>query len=200
MKKIRAVYLLLLAVTIAIISSVGYLDGITSFAKDELKEARQCTFVVPSDFVLQAETDTFVNKNEPMESSSISYNIYDNGKNITLTNREKKRNPASIEKAVIDNTANLTKSEYEKLLSESYNEAFGSDVDFTVESFENITIDGYPGYHIESSFMVPDQQKAYQTVYMIMSKYKTFTITYQRAEDDNCQELFEQSAATIHVN
>ncbi|MBO5622110.1 MAG: hypothetical protein J5959_10830, partial [Butyrivibrio sp.] len=96
MKKIRAVYLLLLAAVIAIISSVGFLDGITIYAKDELKEARQCTFVVPSDFTLQAETDTFVNKNEPMESSSISYNIYDNGKNITLTNREKKRNPASI--------------------------------------------------------------------------------------------------------
>ncbi|SFQ27235.1 hypothetical protein SAMN04487928_12831 [Butyrivibrio proteoclasticus] len=200
MKRIRAVYLLLLAVFLAIISSVGVLDGITVFAKDELKEARQCTFVVPSEFTLQAETGIFINKNEPMESSSISYDIYDNGKKVTLTNREKKMNPASIEKAAIDNTSNLTKSEYEKLLSDSYNDAFGSDVDFKVESFENITVDGYPGYHIESSFMVPDQQKAYQTVYMILSKYKTFTITYQRAEDDKCQELFEQSAATIHVN
>ena len=169
-------------------------------AKDELKEARQCTFVIPSEFTYESESGLFVNKNEPMESSSISYDIYDNGKNITLTNREKKKNPASIDKAVVDNTSNLTKSEYEKAISASYEEAFGEDVGFKVDSFENITIDGYPGYHIESYFKVSGQQTIYQSVYMILSKYKTFTITYQRAEDDQCQELFENSAATIHVN
>ena len=177
-----------------ILNSVTYVS-----AKEELKEARQCTFVIPSDFIPQSENGVFVNKNEPMESSSISYDVYDNGEGELLTNREKKNKPAAIKKAVVDNSRNLTKSEYEKALSQSYNEALGEDVGFKVSSFENITIDGYPGYKIEATFTVSDQQPVYQTVYMILSKYKTFTITYQRAEDDLCEELFEKSAQTIHV-
>lgn len=194
MKKLKTATWVALAFTIAFVCSIGVC------AKDELKEARQCTFVIPSEFTLESESGLFVNRNEPMESSSISYDIYDNGKDIALTNREKKMNPASIEKASIDNTSNLTKSEYEKVISASYKETLGEDVKFNVDSFENVTIDGYPAYHIESSLSVSGQQTIYQSVYMILSKYKTFTITYQRAEDDQCQELFETSAATIHVS
>ena len=192
MKKIK-LFLGIIALTLVMVAPKAV------YAKDEPKEARQCTFVIPSDFTPEPESGVFVNKNEPMESSSICYDVYDNGKNLVLTNREKKKNPASIEKAIVDNSGNLTKSEYEKILSESYKKALGQDVNFTVTSFKDITIDGYPGYKIESTFTVSKQQPVYQTVYMILSKYKTFTITYQRAEDDLCEELFETSAATIHV-
>jgi hypothetical protein len=34
---------------------------------------------------------------------------------------------------------------------------------------------------------------------MLISRYRMFTVTYQRAEDDDCEEFFENSAATIHL-
>ena len=84
-------------------------------------------------------------------------------------------------------------------MADAYNQSYGNDVGFKVASFDRITIDGFPGYHITSEFQVAEQPRIHQTVYIILSKYRTFTVTYQRAGDDECEEFFEQSAATLHV-
>jgi hypothetical protein len=73
-------------------------------------------------------------------------------------------------------------------------------VGFVVSSFDKITVDGYPGYRIVSSYQAADEEKVHQTVYMLLSKYRTFTISMQRAEDDDCEALFEECASSIHVH
>ncbi len=199
MKEFKTAMGVMLAIIIAAFAAFITSDVIDTLAEDSLKEAHHCTFVIPSEFEPGSERGTFINKNYPMESSSVSYHIYSNGNDVVMTNREKMQKQEAFEKAVIDKSGDLTRDEYEKLLSDSYNSAYGEDVSFTVESFDEVTIDGYPGYKIVSYYQASGEEVVHQTVYMILSKYKTFTITYQRAEDDECEDLFEQSAQTIHV-
>ena len=91
-------------------------------------------------------------------------------------------------------------SQYEALVSAGYKTQYGGDVGYKVESFERIEIDGYPGYKIDAHYEPEGSQAVYQTVYIIRSKYRTFTITYQRAADDECEESFQISASTIRVH
>ena len=172
---------------------------VSAHAEEELKPAKQCTFVIPSRFKPSSEKNLFIDNSYPMESGSIKYSVYYNGMDIVMTNREREEAEKKAEEKVIDSSGELTKKEYEELLSANYNKEYGTDVGFKVSDFDTIEIDGFPGYKIEASYKVGDEEPIYQTVYMIRSKFRTFTIIYQRAEDDECSESFEKSAETIHV-
>lgn len=174
-------------------------QGLSVKATDELKTAVQCSFVIPREFVPGSERGTFKNINHPMESSTISYSYYDNGKDRILTNREKIALEKSNEAMIVDESLNLSREEYQKTLSEAYSKAYGIDVGYKVSSFDKINIDGYPGFRIYGDYQASGEERIYQTTYLIFSKYRTFTVTYQRAEDDDCQDLFEASAETIHI-
>ena len=133
-----------------------------------------------------------------MESSSVMYSVYDNGGGIRLTNREKeaaKESPSGI----VDSSGELTKKHFQELFSATYNKEYGTDVGYEVTAFDNITVDGYPGYRAEANYKAGDEERIFQTVYMIRSRYKTFVITYQRADDDDAEGLFDSSAKTLHV-
>ena len=134
-----------------------------------------------------------------MESATISYNCYNNGMDKVLTNREKKELEASGQKSVLDASRNLTKEIYQEQLAAAYASEYGEGVGFEVSSFDKITIDGFPGYKIVSTFKPTGSEVIHQTVYMILSRYRVFTVTYQRAEDDDFEEVFEKSAESIHV-
>ncbi len=168
-------------------------------AESEVKTAVQCSFVIPPEFVPGSEKGTFINVNHPMESSTISYSYYDNGRDKVLTNREKIAFAKSGESSIVDESLNLSKDVYQEKMSEAYSVAYGIDVGYSVSSFKKINTDGYPGFIIDAEYQAAGEEKIYQTTYLIISKYRTFTITYQRAQDDECQELFEASAQTIHV-
>ena len=171
----------------------------TDTADESLSEAMYCSFVIPPEFVPSDEEGLFINKYHPMESSSISYSVYDNGGWILLTNREKQELKESGEAPVTDERTALTKEIYEETVSAAYNEEYGEDVGYQVESFKDITVDGFPGYEIVASYQASDEEVVHQRVYMILSRYRTFTITLQRAEDDDCEETFSEIASTIHV-
>ena len=189
------------AIFITVMAGFLCVDAIDTFAGNELKEANFCSFVVPNEFIPGDAKGLFINKNHPMESSSIMYSHYDNGADVVLTNREKAalKEAGQVQPQVTDESQNLTMDIYQETMSAAYNSAYGQDVGFAVSSFSRITVDGYPGYKIVGSFKATDEEVVHQTVYMLLSKYRTFTITYQRAEDDDCEEMFEESAATIQV-
>ncbi len=197
--KIKIMLGLVLSLQLIIIATVSRLNMIDAHATDELKSAVDCSFIIPPEFIPGGETGLFVNRNAPMESSTIKYSCYDNGTDKVLTNRQKKELEESGVKQIIDSSRNLTKEIYLEQMKLAYDQEFGQNVGFNVSSFENITIDGYPGYRIISSFQPAGEETIHQTVYIVLSKYRMFTISYQRAEDDDCEELFEKSAQTIHV-
>ena len=183
-----------------LIMILAFSGGMKALAQEEdLKTATFCSFVVPTDFVAGTEKGMFINKNYPMESSSIKFSFYDNEKDKVLTNREKAQVLASGEMEIIDESLNLTKDIYQETMSAAYDNEYQQNVGFKVEAFDKIKIDGYPGFKIVSSYQASGEEVVHQTVYMLISKYRMFTITYQRAEDDDCQEQFDNSAATIHL-
>ena len=196
MKKI----LTLIAAAMAVVTLTVNMNLVKADANDEMKEASCVSFVIPSQFEPGLERGLFVNKQYPMESSTIQYDCYNNGKDELLTNKEKQALAEKDEPVISDESLRLSKEIFEDAVSRTYNEEYGEEVGYSVSSFNQMSIDGYPGYKIEGSFKVSDQETVYQTVYMILSKYKTFTITYQRAEDDDCEDLFADSQATIHVH
>ena len=179
--------------------SMFSLDTVNAEAASDLEEAIQCSFVIPPEFVPGEEKGLFINVNSPMESSTIKYSVYDNGQDRVLTNRERKEMQESGVKIIEDESLNLTKEIYESEMSAAYIKEYGEDVGFTVNTFTNIKVDGYPGYKIETSYQAAEEEMVHQTVYIVLSKYRIFTIAYQRAEDDDCIEAFEASSETIHV-
>jgi hypothetical protein len=189
----------LAAAVFAVLSGLGLSEVIDVLAQDELKTATSCSFVIPNEFVPGPEKGLFINRNHPMESSSIKYSYYDNEKDKILTNREKAEALASGEMEIIDESLNLTKEIYQETMSAAYDNEYQEKVGFKVEKFEKIKVDGYHGFKIVSSYQPTDEEVIHQTVYMLISKYRMFTVTYQRAEDDDCEEFFENSAATIHL-
>lgn len=164
-----------------------------------LAEAMFCSFVIPNDFEVSEFSGVFTNKSYPMESSTIQYSYFDNGMGTPLTNRERLERQEQGISPEAERSTELTKDIYEETLAAAYNSEYGEDVGYSVSSFSDIIIDGYPGYKIEANFKQSGQETVYQTVYMLLSKYRTFTVTFQRAEDDDCEELFEKCASTIHV-
>ncbi len=191
----------MLAVALSVAAGVVFLFASMAYARDNLEPASYCSFVIPPDFVPSQEKGLFINQNNPMESSSIKYDFYDNGLDVILTNREKAAiKEAGEEKPVADESMSLTKEIYQETVAAAYNSQYGQDVGFVVSSFDKITVDGYPGYRIVSSYQAADEEKVHQTVYMLLSKYRTFTISMQRAEDDDCEALFEECASSIHVH
>lgn len=197
-EKVKKIVGVVLALGLSVAAGIMANMAIEAEAANGLDEATQCTFIVPPDFAPGEEAGLFINKSFPMESSSIKFSFYDNGENKVLTNREKiERENATF--VISDMSENLTKEIYQSTMLDAYNQNYGSDVGFTVDSFNKTSFDGFPGYHITSEFQIEEQPRIHQTVYIILSKYRTFTVTYQRAEDDECEDEFKESAATIHV-
>ncbi len=197
-EKIKIVAGILIAVIFASLAGFTAGDVIDVLASDELKTAAQCSFIIPPEFVPGIEPGLFINESYPMESSSIRYGLYSNGKDKTLTNRQKlelQNAPYVTE----DMSSELTKDIYQKMMSEAYSKDNKDAVDFRVVSFEERSFDGFPGYRIVSDIESGNEPVIHQTVYIVLSKYKTFVITYQRADDDDCESAFEESAATIRV-
>ena len=174
-------------------------EVVEAATNDDLGVATQCSFVVSPEFLPGTEPGLFINKNYPMESSSIKYSIYENGKDKILTNREKQELLKNGSYLIQEDSVNLTKDIYQTAMAEAYQKAYGNDVGFTVTDFDKKIFDGFPGFKISSEYLHQDNMKVYQTAYIVISKYRTFTITYQRAEDDECQEAFNASAASIRV-
>ena len=88
--KIKTMLGIVLSLQLIIIATVSRLNVIDVYAADELKSAVDCSFIIPPDFIPGGDTGLFVNRNAPMESSTIKYSCYDNGADKVLTNRQKK--------------------------------------------------------------------------------------------------------------
>ncbi|MBE5825733.1 MAG: DUF1795 domain-containing protein [Butyrivibrio sp.] len=198
--KLKTMAGLIVASILALLTALLPGAELSVIAQEDLPEADWCSFVIPSEFVPGPDSGVFINRNHPMESSTIKYSIYDNGKDVTVTNRQRQESFDVPGNRVTDEPTLLTKQIYEETLSAAFNSKYGQDVGFVVESFDDIKVDGYPGFKIQSSYRAEGEETIHQTVYMLISKYKVFTITYQRAEDDDCIGQFEKSADTIHVN
>ncbi|MCR5101403.1 MAG: DUF1795 domain-containing protein [Butyrivibrio sp.] len=158
-------------------------------------EATGCSVIIPDGFVLSDNEGVFLNEHYPLETGIITYTVTETGSGEVLTNSERENMPEETE---VDSATELTQEFYLETMQAAMNEKYGTDVGYQILEFDNIKIDEYPGYFIDASYQ-KDEQTIHQMIYIIISKYKTFTIIYSQASDDDFTQVFEESASSIHV-
>lgn len=147
-------------------------------AESEREEVSYCAVLIPSSYQESEEVPgMYVHKRNPLDSSNIYYTV-SGGSDEGMVSTE------------------LTKEVYEELLEAAYEES-GQSVDLNVDSFEEIDMEGVPGYKIRSSYRV-DEGEIEQLTYLILAQ-DTYTITYSQMSDDELMADFEISDGEIRL-
>lgn len=133
------------------------------------EEASYCAVLIPASY-RESENipGMYIHNRNPLDSSNIYYTVSEGGEDGMVS------------------TA-LTREIYEKTLEEAYEEA-GQPVDLVIESFEEIDMEGVPGYKIRSAYQV-NEGKIEQLTYLIVAQ-DTYTITYSQMSDDELMADF----------
>lgn len=173
---------------------------LTGTAKAEtLKDASFCTVVIPQGYHCESEPGIFISDHNPLDASNITYTVTQvQDETLGKTNAEKADEKEKTESDIADSRL-LTKETFQRQMKASSKNAYGEKAEYKVTAFTEITVDAYPGYRIEGICQIGSQQ-IQQTVYLLMAKNKTFTITYSQSPDDGHEEDFAKSQATIAVH
>lgn len=150
-------------------------EGATKEAEDTV---RYCALLIPAGYVPSEEVEgMYVHERSPLDSSNIYYTVSKGDKEGMITEK-------------------LTKEIYEKTVENAFSEE-GWKIDLQVESFEEIDMEGIPGYKIRSSYDIDDSEIE-QLTYLIVAE-ETYTITYSQMADDELMADFDISGDEIRL-
>lgn len=142
------------------------------------KEASYCVVLIPASYRESEDIPgMYVHNRNPLDSSNIYYTVSEGGEDGMVS------------------TA-LTREIYEKTLEEAYEQS-GQNVDLVIESFEEIDMEGVPGYKIRSTYQV-NEEKIEQLTYLILAK-NTYTVTYSQMSDDELMADFVITDGAIRL-
>lgn len=142
------------------------------------ERASYCVVLIPASYQESQEVPgMYIHNRSPLDSSNIYYTVSEGGQDGMVS-------------------TDLTKETYEKTLEEAY-KAAGRDVDLVIESFEEIDMEGVPGYKIRSSCQL-EEEKIEQLTYLILAQ-DTYTITYSQMSDDELMADFVISDGEIRL-
>lgn len=140
------------------------------------EEVHHCAVLIPAGYQESGEIPgMYIHERSPLDSSNIYYTVSEgDGGNVSTV---------------------LTEEIYKETVEEAYQNA-GQEIELQVISFEEIRMDGIPGYKIRSSYKVDGDGEIEQLVYLILAK-DTYTITYSQMSDDELMADFEISDGEI---
>lgn len=142
------------------------------------EEVSCCVVMIPACYQESEEVPgMYIHNRSPLDSSNIYYTVSEGD------------NSGMVSDA-------LTQETYEKILEEAYEKA-GRKVDLVIESFEEIDMEGVPGYKIRNVYQV-EEEKIEQLTYLIMAQ-NTYTITYSQMSDDELLADFVISDGEIRL-
>lgn len=142
------------------------------------EEVRCCTVLIPAGYHQSDEIEgMYIHERSPLDSSNIYYSVSEGDGDGRISDK-------------------LTKKSYETLVEETYQNE-GIDLDFKVEDFEEIDMEGVPGYKIKSSYELEDN-RIEQLTYLIVAE-DTYTITYSQLADDELMVDFEVTDGQIRL-
>lgn len=145
---------------------------------EEEDSVRYCALLIPAGYQPSEEIEgMYVHERNPLDSSNIYYTV----------------SPGDADGKVSEK---LTKEVYEKTIESAFSEE-GWKIDLQIESFEEIDMEGVPGYKIRSTYEVEDGQIE-QLTYLIMAD-DTYTITYSQMADDQLMADFDISGDEIRL-
>lgn len=144
-------------------------------AEDSVK---YCALLIPAGYQPSEEVEgMYVHERRPLDSSNIYYTVL----------------PGDADGKVSEK---LTKEIYEETIEDAFSEE-GWEIDLQIESFEEIDMEGVPGYKIRSTYDVEDG-RIEQLTYLIMAD-DTYTITYSQMADDQLMADFDISGDEIRL-
>lgn len=145
---------------------------------EEEDSVRYCALLIPAGYQPSEEIEgMYVHERSPLDSSNIYYTV----------------SPGDADGKVSEK---LTKEIYEKTIENAFLEE-GWKIDLQIESFEEIDMEGVPGYKVRSTYKVEDGQIE-QLTYLIMAD-DTYTITYSQMADDQLMADFDISGNEIRL-
>lgn len=140
------------------------------------RTTKGCTFDLPEGFMESEEVSgMYVKERYPLDASTIYYTVMEQDMALQL----------------------LTKEAFLEQTQESLRQAYGDEVEVTIESFESIKVSGHPAFRIKCNYQV-ERIRITQLAYIINAD-KTYAITYSQTSDYDYMEEYEASAATIRV-
>ena len=75
---------------------------------------------------------------------------------------------------------------------------YGTPIDVKITEYESYSIDGVPALRIKAEYDLEDNHMT--SLMIIVNGSETYTVVYTQNQDYDRMELFEASAASIHVS
>lgn len=146
--------------------------------EDAEDSVQYCALLIPVGYQPSEEIEgMYVHERRPLDSSNIYYTV----------------SPGNNDGKV---SKKLTREVYEETIENTFSEN-GWEIDLQIESFEEIDMEGVPGYKIRSTYDIEDGQIE-QLTYLIMAD-DTYTITYSQMADDQLMADFDISGDEIRL-
>lgn len=147
-------------------------------AEDTGDSVQYCALLIPAGYQPSEEIEgMYVHERSPLDSSNIYYTVSPGDKAGKISEK-------------------LTGEIYEETIEKAFLEE-GWEIDLQIESFEEIDMEGIPGYKVRSIYDIEDGQIE-QLTYLIMAD-NTYTITYSQMADDQLMADFDISGDEIRL-
>ena len=139
---------------------------------------KYCAVMIPAGYHESEEIPgMYLHERTPLDSSNIYYSVSEGSREGFLS-------------------SDLTEEEYRETIENALNEN-GQEGSLTIDSFEEIDMDGIPAYKIRTTYET-DENSIQQLTYLVLAE-DTYTITYSQSEDDELMADFEISDGTIKL-
>lgn len=139
---------------------------------------KYCAVMIPAGYHESEEIQgMYLHERAPLDSSNIYYTVSEGSREGHVSE-------------------DLTEEEYKETIQKAFEES-GQDGSLTVDSFEEVDMDGIPAYKIKSTYN-SDGNTIQQLTYLVLAE-DTYTITYSQSEDDELLADFEISDGTIKL-
>ncbi|MCR5675269.1 MAG: hypothetical protein K6G16_06105 [Lachnospiraceae bacterium] len=176
--------------------------GVLPEKNAKLPDASSFSVTLPEEFLPDATPGRYVCRRWPLDAANITVEVTVLSEEPKYTNAEKREMEARGEKVqrVVRDYTDLTAAVFE----EAANAALSDGLSFKVKSFVHTTTrrasDGvsFPGFRIGAE-LSGGLKPVTEEIHIVLSDDRIFTVTYAQASDDEFDELFKKSAATITV-
>ena len=143
---------------------------------ENTRSTKGCSFSLPEDFQeAEDRKGMYVTGRYPIDASTISYAELEQDISLQL----------------------MTSDTFKEHMEEQFEASYGEKVELSVDTFEKITVDGYPGFRILCHYSVGTVDIT-QLEYVINAD-KSYVIIYSQTGEYDRMEEYEASAATIRL-
>ncbi len=143
---------------------------------ENTKATKGCAFSIPEEFTESEDMPgMYVTEGYPIDASTIYYTVREKDISLQL----------------------MTQEAFEEQAEENFRQVYNQEIDFVIDEFERIDIEGYPAFRILCHYQLDDIMIT-QLEYVINAD-KSYVVTYSQTNEYDRMDEYEASAATIRL-